>query len=101
MSDEEKDYPGRVAYEKSGESIRLAFKTTFETVHHGMTFESRKKSIREEKARHDMYEKRVATHSFQNYGRGEFVCYTIIVCSNIPINKSSSFVLYFCYRVNI
>ena len=41
MADEEKDYPGRVAYKKSGYSIRLAFKTAFETVHHGMTFESR------------------------------------------------------------
>ena len=62
MEDKEKDYHGRVVHKKSGESIRLEFKTSFETVNHGMTFESRKKSIREEKARHDIYENKVENH---------------------------------------
>ena len=34
LADEEKYYPGRVAYDKAGESIRLVFKTAFETVNH-------------------------------------------------------------------
>ena len=52
MEDKEKDYHGRVVHKKSGESIRLAFKTSFETVNHGMTFESRKN--KSESKRQDM-----------------------------------------------
>ena len=84
-ADKDKDYPGRVACEKSGESIYLAFNTAVETINHGMTFESRTKSTQEEKARHDIYEKKLATHSFRDDVQGESLCYTIIVCSNTQI----------------
>ena len=87
VADKKKYYPGRVAYDKSVESICLAFKNSFESVHCGITFEIRTKLIQYEKARHGIYEKKVATHSFLNDGQGKSVCYTIIVWSNTLITQ--------------